>query len=139
MKHLCASIALVFLAACGSALAQDKAPPVALKGNDPVSYFSGKGPLKGAPTNSYDFDDTRYLFSSPKNRELFASNPDRYAPQFTGLCTTGLALGMKVEANPNIYLVRDGKLYVFSSAEGRDMAMKDPSLLDKARDAWKAK
>jgi YHS domain-containing protein len=70
-----------------------EAPPVALKGYDPVSYFDPGKPTKGASTINFDFDGTRYLFSSQRNRELFAANPDRYAPQFRGLCTTGLAMG----------------------------------------------
>ncbi len=85
-------------------------PPVALKGNDPVSYFNPGRPAKGASKISYDFDQSRYLFSSAKNKELFAANPDRYAPQFSGLCATGLSMGAKAEADPNVFLVKDGKL-----------------------------
>lgn len=113
-----------------------KAPPVALKGNDPVSYFNPGRPAKGASKINYDFDESRYLFSSAKNKELFAANPDRYAPQFSGLCATGLSMGMKSEADPNVFLVRDGKLYVFSSVEAREMVEKDPALLKKAQEAW---
>ena len=111
-------------------------PPVALKGNDPVSYFNPGKPAKGASKISYDFDQSRYLFSSVKNKEQFAANPDRYAPQFSGLCATGLSMGAKAEADPNVFLVRDGKLYVFSSVEARQMVEKDPMLLKKAQDAW---
>lgn len=113
-----------------------KAPPVALKGNDPISYFTPGRPAKGASKISLDFDDSRYLFSSAKNRELFAANPERYAPQFSGLCATGLSMGMKSEADPSVFLVKDGKLYVFSSVEAREMVQKDPTLLKKAREAW---
>ena len=111
-------------------------PPVALKGNDPVSYFNPGRPAKGTGKISYDFDQSRYLFSSVKNKEQFAANPDRYAPQFSGLCATGLSMGMKSEADPNVFLVKDGKLYVFSSIEARQMVEKDPTLLDKARESW---
>ncbi len=114
-------------------------PPVALKGNDPVSYFNPGRPAKGASKISYDFDQSRYLFSSAKNKELFAANPDRYAPQFSGLCATGLSMGAKAEADPNVFLVKDGKLYVFSSVEARQMAEKDPMLLKKAQEAWQHK
>jgi YHS domain-containing protein len=137
MKFLRMFLAIAMLSASAVAPGQEKAPPIALKGHDPVAYFTPGQPTKGSSSLSYDFDDTRYLFATQKNRDLFAANPDKYAPQFTGLCTTGLAYGMKVEADPNIYLVRDGKLYVFSNAEGRDMVMKDPSLIDKARAAFK--
>ena len=111
-------------------------PPVALKGNDPVSYFNPGRPAKGTSRISYDFDQSRYLFSSAKNKEQFAANPDRYAPQFSGLCATGLSMGMKSEADPNVFLVKDGKLYVFSSLEARQMVEKDPTLLKKAQESW---
>jgi len=113
-----------------------KAPTVALKGNDPMTYFNPGRPAKGTSRISYDFDQSRYLFSSVKNKEQFAANPDRYAPQFSGLCATGLSMGMKSEADPNVFLVKDGKLYVFSSIEARQMVEKDPTLLDKARESW---
>jgi len=111
-------------------------PPVALKGYDPVSYFDPGKPAKGVSTINYDFDGMRYLFSSQKNRELFAGNPDRYSPQFRGLCTTGVSMGVKAGADPNIFLVKDGKLYVFSDIESRAMVEKDPTLLTKAHQAW---
>ena len=72
-----------------------KAPHVALKGYDPVAYFTDGKPVKGASAISYDFDDGRYLFSSAGHRQTFAANPDRYSPQFDGLCATGVAMGMK--------------------------------------------
>ena|SRR5258708_14919392 len=129
---------LAALCLSGSALAQSssKVPSVALKGNDPVSYFNPGTPAKGASALNFDFDDTRYLFQNQKNRELFASNPDKYTPQFSGLCATGLSMGMRSEADPSVFLVKEGKLYVFSSAEARDMVQKDPTLLKKAHEAW---
>jgi YHS domain-containing protein len=132
-------VAVAALIFGGPALAQSspaKAPPVGLKGHDPVSYFNPGKPVKGASSINYDFDDARYLFSSRINRETFASNPERYSPQFGGLCATGLSSGMKAEADPGIFKVVDGKLYVFSSTDARDMADKDPTLLRKAHQAW---
>jgi len=68
-----------------------------------------------------------------RNRELFAASPERYTPQFSGLCTTGLALGVKAEADPSVFKIVDGKLYVFSSTGAREKVDKDPSLLAKAQ------
>lgn len=116
------------------------APPgVALQGRDAVSYFTDKRPLMGSAQNGYDWDGSRYLFSSAKNRESFAANPDRYAPQFSGLCATGLSMGMKSAADPNVWKIVDGKLYVFSSVEAKQMADKDPSILTRSHAAWKKK
>ena len=142
MRKLLTILALAVLGASGSVFAQSspaKAPPVALKGNDPVSYFTQGHPVKGASTINYDFDESRYLFSSPKNKETFASNPDRYTPQFGGLCATGLSMGMKAEADPRVFKIVDGKLYVFSSTQALEMVEKDPSLLKKAHESWQHK
>jgi YHS domain-containing protein len=121
-----------------AALAQSAASalPVALKGYDPVSYFNPGKPARGATASYVDFDESRFLFSSQRNHDLFASNPDKYSPQFSGLCATGLAMGMKVEADPNVFKVIDGKLYVFSSTEALEMALKDPTLLKKGHESW---
>jgi YHS domain-containing protein len=129
---------LVALLAGAGAWGQGPARPphVALKGYDPVAYFTDGKPTKGAPEINYDFDEGRYLFSSAAHRTTFTANPDRYSPQFDGLCATGLAMGMKAEADPTVWKIVDGKLYVFSSPKALAMAEKDPTLLDRSRKAW---
>lgn len=124
-------------AACLSSSLLAQSPPVSLKGHDPVSYFSDGRPVKGSAGINFDFDEARYLFSSQKNRERFASSPERYTPQFAGLCATGMSMGMKAEADPSVFKIVDGKLYVFSSTQARDKAEKDPALLAKSQQHWK--
>jgi YHS domain-containing protein len=134
--------AIAALAAClgGTALAQSnpsKLPAVAIKGYDPVSYFVDGRAVKGFASITHDFDDSRYLFSSARNRELFAANPERYLPQFHGLCAAGLADGRIVEPDPTAFVVRDGKLYLFQGPKGVQRVEKDPSLLTKAHQAYR--
>lgn len=112
-------------------------PGVALKGRDTVAYFTEKRPVMGTTQNGYDWDGSRYLFSSVKNRTTFAANPDRYAPQFGGLCATGISMGEKIAADPNVWKIVDGKLYVFSSLEAKQMVDKDPAILTRSHQAWK--
>jgi hypothetical protein len=45
-------------------------------------------------------------------------------------------MGMKTEADPKVFKVIGGKLYVFSSTDALQMALKDPALLKKSHDAW---
>ena len=130
-------LAVVGLVLSGAALAQSgKAPPVALKGYDPVSYFTPGQATPGKQGIVFVFDESRYQFSSLKNKDLFAANPDKYTPQFSGLCATGLGMGMKAEADPKVFKVIDGKLYVFSSTEALAALEKDPSVLRKSQEAW---
>jgi hypothetical protein len=107
-------------------------PMVAIKGYDPVAYFTEGKPVKGDPTISHDWDEARYLFANARNRAMFAAAPEKYAPQFAGLCATGLSLGQKVEADPQAWKIVDGKLYLFSSIPAREMADRDPGVLARA-------
>jgi YHS domain-containing protein len=131
-------LVLVALPAASFAQTDASMPPnVALKGRDTVAYFTEKRPVMGSTRNGYDWDGSRYLFSSAKNREAFAANPDRYAPQFGGLCATGISTGMKAAADPDVWKVVDGKLYVFSSLEAKQMVDKDPTILARSHQTWK--
>ena len=60
------------------------------------------------------------------------------APQFAGSCANGVARGLKVEANPLLWRIVDGKLYVFAGSKIPDQMNSDPApLIEKARANWK--
>jgi YHS domain-containing protein len=69
-----------------------KAPPervntengYAIKGFDPVAYFTMGGPVKGDKRFAYEWNGATWLFSAESNRELFMNDPERYAPQYGG-------------------------------------------------------
>ncbi len=74
---------------CGAAAAQNASPinagpRVALKGYDPVSYFTDGKPEKGSAEFTFAFDDTTYWFKSAEHATKFAADPEHYAPQFDG-------------------------------------------------------
>ena len=64
---------------------------VAIKGYDPVAYFTEGRPTKGLPEFSYDWLGATWQFSNAGNRDAFASEPIRYAPQYGGFCALGTA------------------------------------------------
>lgn len=133
------SLILLSLAAvCSAAYAQPE-PPLALKGYDPVSYFVEPRPVKGSPVITYDHEGLRYQFSSARNRDAFHASPERYAPQLGGFSAPELAAGQRAESDPTVFLLRDNRLYVFSSPKARDTVSKNPVLLQKAQDAWQQK
>jgi YHS domain-containing protein len=57
---------------------------VAIKGYDPVAYFTEGEPVKGKGEFSYSWNEAKWYFASKANRDLFASDPERYAPQYGG-------------------------------------------------------
>jgi YHS domain-containing protein len=115
------SAAVIFAFSTG-AMAQSAAPStgarVALKGYDPVSYFTAGKPEQGSKEYSFAFDDTTYWFKSADHRDKFAAEPEHYAPQFDGYCAIQLSRGHKVEADPQAWAITNGKLYVFSMVKG---------------------
>jgi hypothetical protein len=58
---------------------------------------------------------------------MFKADPVRYAPQFGNFCAMALAKGEVVVANPQNWLISDGKLYVFGSPApaGPELFQKD--------------
>jgi YHS domain-containing protein len=124
------------LAALSPSLAQAQGKAPAIDGYDPVAYFTEKKPVQGKAEISHVFDEKRYLFSSTKHRDLFAASPERYEPQFNGLCAGGVSKGNKVKADPTIWRVIDGKLYVYSTQMANEETY--AKLATAAQSRWKA-
>jgi YHS domain-containing protein len=99
--------------------------PLAIKGYDPVAYFTLDKAMPGNPDIEYDWDEHRYRFVSAEHRELFKADPVRYAPQFTNYCAMALARGEVHEANPEYWLVSGGKLYLFGGPSGWERFQQD--------------
>ena len=87
--------------------------PLAIKGYDPVAYFVMGKPVRGLQEFEYEWDEHRYYFVNAEHRELFKADPIRYAPQFGNYCAMALTSGEIDEANPENWLITDGKLYIF--------------------------
>ncbi len=84
----------------------------AIKGYDPVSYFTVSKPEKGQKTISYLWEGSTWYFVSESNKKLFIANPMKYAPQYGGYCAYGWAKGYAVKIEPDAWAVVDGKLYL---------------------------
>lgn len=91
---------------------------VAMRGFDPVSYFSSK-PLKGDPKFYHNHKGITYYFASAENRDRFAEAPEKYEPVFGGWCAYTVAnTGDRVKINPATYKIVDGKLHLFYNFNG---------------------
>ncbi len=110
---------------------------VALKGYDPVSYFTDGKPEQGLKDFTFAFDDTTYWFKSAEHRDLFAADPERYAPQFDGYCAMQLSRGVKAEADPQAWTITNGRLYVFAGKGGVEKFRHDAmAIAEKAKENW---
>ena len=104
--------------------AAEKAP-LAIKGYDPVAYFTDGKPKRGLPEIEYEWDERRYRFARPEHRALFKADPVRYAPQFANFCAMSLAQSEIVDADPEYWLISDGKLYLFGKSVGPELFQKN--------------
>ncbi len=68
--------------------------------------------VPGKPEFSAEYNGATWLFATAENRDAFVADPAKYAPQYDGHCAYGVAKGGKVPANPNLWRVVDGKLYL---------------------------
>jgi YHS domain-containing protein len=110
---------------------------VAIKGYDTVAYFTEGQPVRGSSEFSHMWNDAEWHFANAANRDLFASNPEQYAPQFGGFCANGLSKGKKVVADPTAWTIVDGKLYLKFSEKARDEWRGDQEArIDRAIKNW---
>lgn len=141
-------VALVILLAASAASAADASrhanldkSGVALKGYDPVSYFSGGKPLKGDAKFVATHEGVVYHFASAESREKFAASPAQYLPEYGGWCAKAIADKQKVDIDPLNYKITDGRLFLFYKGAFGD-ALKiwnnnEAELTRRADEKWK--
>jgi YHS domain-containing protein len=141
-RSILIGLPVLVLAAAGRVpLAADAAPGtgkrLALSGYDPVSYFIDGHPEKGSADYATSYDDATYWFKTPEHRATFVADPDHYAPQFQGFCAVTLSRGARLEADPDAWVIADGKLYVFGAKEAVPMFQaQTASVIEKATENW---
>lgn len=100
---------------------------VAIGGWDTVAYFTENRAVAGDPAISHRWDGATWYFSSSENRDLFAADPQAYAPQFGGWCAYALSQGRyAAEVDPETsWTVRDGELFLNWDEGVREKWMRD--------------
>jgi YHS domain-containing protein len=119
-----------------SLVTQAGEPRIALKGYDPVAYFTDERAVVGDPQYQYEWDGAVYQFASAQHLALFKAEPDRYLPQYNNWCAASVAKGEKVYGNPEWWLVVDGRLYLFGRPIGPGLMSKDKAMNARADENW---
>ena len=110
---------------------------VAVKGYDPVAYFVAGRPTRGTAEFSATHEGATYRFASAANRDAFAADPARYAPQYGGYCAWAVAQGYKAPIVPEAWSVVDGKLYLNASRGVQRRWQRDvPGFIAQANRNW---
>ena len=86
---------------------------VAIKGYDPVAYFTEERAVKGSENFSHAWLGAKWNFSSAEHQKLFTENPVLYAPQYGGHCSDGISYGQTTtNIDPEAWRIIEGKLYI---------------------------
>ncbi|MEM8615035.1 MAG: YHS domain-containing (seleno)protein [Cyanobacteria bacterium P01_H01_bin.105] len=85
---------------------------IAIRGADPVAYFTAGEYTPGSDEFTYDWEGATWQFASAENRDLFAANPEDYAPQYGGFCAFAVSQGYTAPIEPTAWKIVDGKLYL---------------------------
>lgn len=85
---------------------------VAIDGYDPVAYFTESKPVEGSKDFSHEWQGATWRFASAEHRDLFAAEPEKYAPQYGGYCAWAVAQGKTADIDPEAWKIEDGKLYL---------------------------
>lgn len=93
---------------------------LALQGYDSTGYFLKQKAREGKKTTSFTWKGSEWRFADAKSRDLFAANPDKYAPQYGGYCSNQMSLGNLSDIDPGVWLIHDDKLFFFGHLEGKD-------------------
>lgn len=84
----------------------------AIRGYDPVAYFTESKPVEGKKAFSHKWKGATWYFASGKNRDLFRADPEKYAPRYGGYCAYAVSRGYTASIVPEAWKIVDGKLYL---------------------------
>jgi YHS domain-containing protein len=110
---------------------------VAIKGYDPVAYFTRNAAVEGSEKFSYQWLGATWQFASAENRDLFKADPAKYAPQYGGYCADGVSFGtVTTNIDPKAWRIIEGKLYISYDPGAADGFEKIPTKLTDSRKHW---
>ena len=86
---------------------------LAIRGYDPVAYFTEGKPVPGSDAFSTTWNGATWQFASAANRDTFQADPEAYAPQYGGFCAWAVAAkGELYSTQPSNWAIVEGKLYL---------------------------
>ncbi len=112
---------------------------IALRGHDPVAYFTAGKPVKGVAVHAASHAGAAYHFVSADNKALFEKDPAKYAPQYGGFCAWAVANGYKADADPTAWEISGGRLFVnYDASVAKTWTASKSRFIKSADEKWAA-
>lgn len=110
---------------------------VAVKGYDVVAYFDSGAPREGSGEFKHEWMGATWHFSSGRNRDRFAKDPNHYAPQYGGYCAYAVAHGATADIDPSAWKIHDGRLFLNKNKKIQGLWEKDVAgFIERADANW---
>ncbi|MGF1520781.1 MAG: YHS domain-containing (seleno)protein [Leptolyngbyaceae cyanobacterium] len=110
---------------------------VAIKGADPVAYFTEDAYVQGSDEFAHEWEGATWYFASAENRDAFANDPEAYAPEYGGYCAWAVSQGNTAPIDPTAWKIVDGKLYLNYNEDVQARWSEDiPGNIAKADENW---
>lgn len=117
----------------------NKDDSIAIKGTDPVAYFTKSQAVQGNADFAYEWNDAIWHFASTENRDLFSANPEKYAPKYGGYCAWAASQGYTADIDPEAWTIVDGSLYLNFNKKIQERWEKDiPGFISDADSKWES-
>lgn len=84
----------------------------AIRGFDPVAYFTEGKPVKGSARYTVEYQGATWHFASAANRDRFAAAPADHAPAYGGYCAYAVGNGYTAPIDPEAWSLVDGRLFL---------------------------
>lgn len=105
-------IGALLLPGAGRAAEVNAEGGVAVRGTDVVAYATQGRAVAGSAAFAHQWRGATWRFASAAHRDLFAANPERYAPAYGGFCAFAVSEGYTAPIDPNAWRIVDGRLFL---------------------------
>ncbi len=110
---------------------------VAIKGYDTVAYFEDSRPVEGEKSITHEWNGAVWRFATAEHRDLFAADPEKYAPQYGGYCAYAVSKGSTASIDPEVWTVWEGRLFLnYSKSIGEKWKSDIPGKVAAADEHW---
>ena len=133
MKRIFSTLIILFVSSAvfaGEPVSKSYLGSVAIGGVDTTAYHLLKvrkehQTIMGNSKFTVDWKEAKWHFASQQSADKFASDPERYQPQYNGFCSNALSLGEGlVKTDGTIWEFFGDGLHLFYAERGRQRWLK---------------
>ncbi|MBH0239322.1 YHS domain-containing (seleno)protein [Methylobrevis albus] len=114
--------------ALSDAVVHDIYTGLAISGFDPVSYFTDGAPQIGQARFEVEHAGVFWRFVNEGNLAAFLAAPAIYMPAYGGYSALSVAAGVPAAGIPEIFAIRNDRLFLFASEAQRTEWLQDPEI-----------